>query len=346
MTNKLKLKLYSAVLIFTLGSCGNDAEKSGNDTRPNLNVDAFIVSENEFSSELLTTADLLPNEQVELKAPISGQVLAINFKEGTTVKKGQSIIRLDDRSWKAQLIGLDAELKNAERDLKRKQALIDVGGSSDEEVDIATTKIENLKAQIQQLKVNIDLANVKAPFSGVLGMRNFSLGAYLSAGTSITTLTQTGKIKVDYTLPASHQKSIKVGSKIEVVVNRDTLTADVYAINPVIDLDSRTINVRAFLNSNDSVSVLPGTYAEVIIPTDYTNEALLVPTQAIVPEINDQTIYVYEKGKAIKKQVFLGDRTADRVHVTKGIESGDTIITTGLLQVKDGQSVNLQSINH
>lgn len=345
-TKYMNLQLYTSLAIVAISlACGSAAENNETAARPNLKVDAFIVDESPFNSEVVTTANLLPLEQVELKAPIAGQVLKINFKEGSQIKAGQAIVQLDDRAWKAQLIGLEAQLKNAEKDFERKQSLVDFGGSSDEEIDIARTTIENLKSQIQQLKVNIDLANVRAPFSGVLGMRDFSLGAYLSTGESITVLTQTGQIKVDFTIAAQHHKSISIGNNITVLIDGDSLSATVYAISPTINLDSRTLNVRAELDLPEKTSILPGTFAEVIIPTDFSDAALLIPTQAVVPEINDQTVYVYQNGTAIKKQVYLGDRTADLVHITSGLGKGDTIITTGLLQVKDGMPVTLQSIS-
>jgi membrane fusion protein, multidrug efflux system len=340
------VSVSSFIFIFSLitVSCGGDEGGEANVQKPDLQAEGYVVTPSPFDNMIVTTADLLANEQVELKAPISGQVLEINFKEGQTVRKGQSIVRLDDRAWKAQLIGLNAQFENAQNEYERKKSLLEVEGSSQEEVDNAYTAVETLKSQIQQLKINIDLANVTAPFSGVIGMRNFSKGAYLREGESITFLTEVNQLKIDFTVAQAYQSSLEVGKSIGVVIDGDTLPAKIYAINPVIDKDSRTINVRAALAQSKSKFIMPGSYAEVLVSTDFLGDALLIPTQAVIPEMNSQTVYLYKGGKAKKQVIETGNRTADKVHVLKGLEAGDTVIVTGLMQIKDGMGITLQTV--
>lgn len=309
-----------------------------------LQVDAYRVMPQPFSKELLTTAQLMAEEQVELMAPMAGQVLAIYFKEGEKVTKGQKLIRLDDRSWKAQLVGVNAELEATQKDYNRKKELLSVEGSSQEEVDNAHSQIEILKSQVQQLQINIRLANVTAPFSGQLGMRDFSEGAFLKQGDLITTLFANKQLKVDFNLAQTHAQSIEIGKTVLVLVGQDTLEAKIYAVNPVVDFQTRTINVRALLEQKTNRTIMPGTYAEVLIKTNLINDALLIPTQAVVPSISEQTVYVYKNGKAVRKVVVIGNRTADKVHIVSGISAGDTVLTTGLLAVKDGMDLNIQSI--
>lgn len=333
-------------LIITAVSCDKQVEeKAKTGGRPMLQVIAEKVVAHSFANDISATANLLASEQVELKAPLSGMVLAISFKEGQHIKEGQPIIRIDDRVWKAQLVGLTSELETAEKELQRKNDLLEIDGSSQEEVDAAATTSEKLKAQIQQLQVNVQLANVKAPFSGQLGMRDFSMGAFLKEGDVITSLTAMNTLKVDFSLPQAYINSVEIGKNIHVIIGQDTLKASIYAISPLINASSRTINVRARLAQNTKKQVLPGTYAEVLVSTKLIENALLVPTQAVVPEINNQTVYIYKNGKAVRKTIELGTRTADKVHVLSGINAGDTLITTGLLQIKDGGQVKLQTVN-
>ncbi len=333
------------LLVATMLSCSKNTETSTPaGARPALQVVGYKVVPHSFANDITATANLLASEQVELKAPLAGMVLAIYFKEGQQIREGQSIIRLDDRVWRAQLSGLNSELETAEKELQRRKDLLEIEGSSQEEIDLAATTIEKLKAQIQQLQVNIQLANVKAPFSGKMGMRDFSLGAFLKEGDVITTLTATNTLKVDFSLPQAYINSIEMGKAIHVLVGKDTLEADIYAISPMINAESRTINVRARLPQSAKKDLLPGTYAEVLVSTKFIDNALLVPTQAVVPEIKDQTVYLYKGGKAIRKTVELGTRTADKVHVITGVAAGDTVITTGLLQIKDGGQVKLQTV--
>jgi len=343
------IRLKQRELLFTLFSlllfaCSSSKEQKNSAPQGNLSAEAFRVLAKPFNEEITTTANLLPFEQVVLMAPISGQVLDIFFKEGNHIKKGENIIRIYDRNWQAQLLGLKAQLETAQKDLNRKKSLLDIGGSTQEEIDIIYASTETLKSQIQQLQLNIELANVKAPFSGELGMRNFSTGTFLKEGQEITSLTDLSQLKVDFSLPQEYLSSLKLNSNVHLVIGGDTLNAKIYAINPVINAESRTINVRALLKQPTSKKILPGAFAEVLVATNYIGDALLVPTQAVVPEINDQTVYVYQNGKAVRKTIQLGIRTADMVHVVKGLSPGDTVITTGLLQIKEGMGIDLQVV--
>lgn len=344
------MKTWATFLLFItitgfLSSCENSAEGDIiSAPRAAMQVNGFKVEAKPFENDIKVTADLLAKEQVELKAPIAGMVLGIYFKEGEHVKKGDLLVRLDDRAWKAQLVGLKAQLKNAEKDLERKNALLEIEGSSQEEIDLAKTNVESLKAQIQQLQVNINLANVRAPFSGQIGMRDFSLGAYLKEGDVIASLTDVENLKVNFNLPEEYRKSIEIGNQVQVLINNDTIASKIYAINSVISTDSRTINVRSRLYQPKNKAIMPGAFAEVLVATNYVKDALMVPSQVIVPEIDKQTVYVYKGGKVTRNTIKLGARTNAEVHVTEGINEGDTIITTGLLQIREGMDVKLQSI--
>lgn len=340
--NKLLVIVFAS---FSFLSCGGGKKDQKQQVQPALRSEGYIAVASEFDNKFVTTATLFANEQTEIKAPVSGQVLRINFKEGASIRKGQSIVRLDDRSWKAQLSGLQAELEKSKKDYDRKQNLLQSGGSSEKDIEEVFATIQTLKSKINELHIKINLANVTAPFSGVIGMRDFSLGAYLKEGDLISVLTETKQLKIDFSLPSSYSESLSIGKIITVLVNKDSLKAVVYAINPVIDVNSRTINARALLTKFDEKTVLPGTFAEVIVSTNFSDDAILIPTQAVVPEINDQVVYLYKNGKAKRTTIEIGSRNSDLVHVTTGINIGDTIITTGLLQIRDGMGIELQPIN-
>lgn len=340
----MKKLLIIIGLSATIVSCDNSKKENNKSGTNALKVEAIKVISQPFNSQLITTANLMAKEQVNLMAPMAGQVLSIYFKEGQSVKKGQTLVRLDDRSWKAQLLGVKAELTAAESDYKRKKELLAVEGSSQEDVDIAFSKVELLKSKQIQLEVNIDLANVSAPFSGQLGMRDFSEGAFLNQGDLITSLSANEQLKVDFTIAQLHRNSIEVNKPVMILLEDDTLEAKVYAINPIIDKETRMINIRAILDQKKDKAVKPGTFAEVLIATGQINDAILIPTQAVVPSINEQTVYVYKNGKAIRKIIKMGDRDANNVLALDGLSVGDTVITTGLLQIKEEMDINILSI--
>lgn len=339
------INIFSLLCLALISSCGDGTGKQVATEVGRLQVETYKVVPEPFNNEIISTADLIANEQLSIIAPISGQVLEIYFNEGQKINKGEPIIRLDDRSWKAQLIGIKAELDAAEKDYERKKILLEIEGSSQEEVDQTYSTVETLKSQLQQLQLNIDIANVSAPFSGILGMRNFSKGAYLRVGDEITSLTELNHLKVDFTLPQEYLNDIKTGKTVRVIIGNDTLEANVYAINPLINAQSRTLNIRALLQQTTGKTIMPGTFAEVLVTTNFIKDALLIPTQAIVPEMDKQTVYLFKSGKAIKKDIQMGNRSADKVHILHGINPGDTIITTGLLQIKDGMTITQQLTN-
>lgn len=342
--NKIINVVFGVSLVFGLAACGDGKKQVPGAGANALPVEAFVVVEESYNDELTTTADIKAEEQVEIMAPMSGQVMAIFFKEGQSVSKGQSLVRMDDRIWQAQLLGVKAELYAAQKDLDRKKQLLAVEGSSQEELDNVFSKIEMLKSQQQQLLVNIDLANITAPFSGQLGMRNFSIGAFMKQGELITTLSTNNQLKVDFSISQMYAKSIAINNSVTILIGKDTFRAKVYAINPLINSETRTLNVRAMLEQKGANKIKPGTFAEVLISTNMVDNAILIPTQAVVPSINEQTVYISKNGKATRKTIKLGSRTKDKVLVLEGLSVGDTLITTGLLNIKEGMGLKIQKI--
>jgi membrane fusion protein (multidrug efflux system) len=332
------------IFIFSLMiSCGEKKAKMKESTIGEFLVDAVKVIPQDFETQLKVTANLLPFEKVELKAPVSGTVLSIDAKEGQFVKEGQLIVHLDDRTWIAQEKGVKAKLLSAQSDLKRKQELLTMEGASQQDVDQAQAEVDDLKAQIEELNVKINLANVSAPFDGNLGMRDFSLGAYLNQGQVITTLSQNWKLKVDFNFPSQYYEQLKEGHFVRVISNNDTVEAKIYAINPLVSSTSRTLQIRAVFENNDK-QFIPGNFAEVVVPIQVDKQAIIVPSDCIVPELNAQTVFVYHKGKVFRKKVELGARTSNRVQILSGIHAGDTVLTTGLMRVRDNFPVKINQI--
>jgi len=333
------------VLIFLLflTSCNEQKAKSTENNSSEFFVDAVKVVPQNFATQLKVTANILPFEQVEIKAPVSGTVLSINAKEGQFVKEGHLIVRLDDRAWLAQKKGLEAQLFSASADLKRKQELLTMEGASQQDVDQAQATADALSAQIEELNVKIDLANVTAPFDGNLGMRDFSLGSYLNQGQIITTLSQSWKLKVDFNFSSQYQEQVRVGKMVQVISKGDTLQSVIYAVNPLASNTSRTMQIRAVIEKN-SKDFIPGDFAEVVVPIQVDENAIIVPTDCIVPELNAQTVFVFHNGKAFRKTVELGARTDKMVQLLNGINAGDTVLTTGLMRVKDNFPVTIKQV--
>lgn len=324
-------------LVFSCSNADNNSKKRNQSSV--IIAEGFVVAPTHFENIVSVTANLLPFETVEVKTPVAGTVLAINFKEGQRVNKGQSLVQVDDRVWKAQIKGLKAQLIAAREDLQRKEALLKAEGASQEEVDMARSSVLQMEAKIEELSVYVSLAAVPAPFNGQLGLRDFSTGAYLSQGQVITQLAQTERLKVDFNMPGHYLNQIAVGKEIKVIANKDTLSASVYAVNPLINENTRTIQLRAMLDNKNNW--LPGDFAEVQIVLDVHDSAMVVPSQLIVPELGAETVFISRNGKAEKRTVITGVRTNKLVLVTEGLMSGDTLMATGLMQVREGAAVKI-----
>jgi len=328
---------------FSLCSC----KKSGDGSRKRnqssaLVAEGYVIAPGHFENKLTVTANLLPFETVDIKTPVAGTVLAIHFKEGQTINKGQSLIQIDDRVWKAQIKGLKAQLVAGKEELNRKEALLKAEGASQEEVDIARSEVQQLEAKIEELSVYTELASVPAPFTGQIGLRNFSIGAYLTQGQTITQIAQTDRMKVDFNLPGRYMNQLSVGKELKVTSNNDTLTASVYALNPLIDEQTRTIQARALLENRHNW--LPGDFAEALLILDVHDSSIAIPTQLVTPELGAETVFVCKGGKALKRTVTTGVRTDKLVLIQEGLFPGDTLLATGLMEVREGMPVTISKI--
>ena len=339
--NKKLLLLAGLVSVLLPGtSCREEKQQPAAVGRSLLQVEAIVAEPRRFENKFTSTANLLPFEEVELRAPVSGTVLGIYFREAQNVKEGDLLVRLDDRTLNAQIKGLKVQLNASLSDLRRKSELLKVEGVSEEEVEQSQAAVDGIKSRIEELTVSVNLANIKAPFDGKVGLRNFSIGSYLSQGQTITQLVQTQKLKVDFNIASRYLDEVKVGKMVMVISSSDTLEAEVYAISPFVNATSRTAQVRAVIQNNNR-GFIPGDFAEVQVALNVDNEALVVPTDVIIPELNAQTLFIYRNGKAMRTEVLLGSRTDTEVQVLSGLSPGDTVLTTGLLQVKDLTQVEI-----
>ncbi len=346
MSIKIDNFLYVAILFSVLlASCNNQNDQRNQGSAP-LSVEGYVAYAEPFKETIRSTGDILPWEKVEIRTPVAGNVQSISFEEGSYIREGSLLVEIDSRTWKAQKKGMESRLSIARKDLERKKQLRSIEGSSQEEVDQAEALVSELEAQIEELAVRIDLATIRAPFSGRLGMRDFSPGAYLAQGDLVTSLVQDNQLRINFTVPARYATLFEPGIKINIISRSfpDTVTAQVYTSDPVIHQNTRTMQVRA-KTDNSNGALIPGDFATVITKAQINDNAILLPAETIIPELNSQVVYKVHQGKASKTTIETGTRTANRVHVLSGISVGDTIITTGLMEIRDGREIRVTSVN-
>lgn len=329
------------------GEAGSGAfqAQQGNGRRI-LNVNAIVIKERTLVDEINPRGRLIPDEEVDLSFQTSGQIVQINFSEGGEVRKGQLLAKVNDAPLQAQLKKLEAQLKLAQDRVYRQSALLEKDAVSKEAYEQVKTDLEALNADIQLVRANIDLTELRAPFDGIIGLRQVSEGAYASPATVVAKLTKISPLKVEFSIPERYSGRLKAGAMVSFTVdgNLDTFYANVYATESKIDPITNTLTVRA-LYPNRNGRLLPGTPANIWVRMFELSDAIPIPSQAIVPEMGKDKVFLYKSGKAEPVFITKGLRTASDVQAIEGLRVGDTLIVSGTLQLRTGLPVMLDNIN-
>jgi membrane fusion protein (multidrug efflux system) len=331
--------LGSIVLITAMSACHSTAPETKNAKQKlsGLKVEAFIVKPSVLDQSITVSGTLKPFEETVIMPEVSGRVVSINLQEGKTVKRGTVLIELFNDDLKAQLRKSQAQLQIAEETLKRQDELIKVNGISQSDYDQALLQVKSITADIEVLNVQIGRTKIKAPFDGTVGLRNVSLGAQVSTTTALVTLREVDQLKLDFSVPEKYSSEIKPGAKVQFSLQGDDqkYEAEVMASEQGIEYTTRNLKVRAVIK-NPSSSLVPGAFATVELSLEKINHALMVPTQAVIPQEKDKRLIVANHGKAKFVIIKTGIRNSSQIDVISGINPGDTIITTGLLFLKPG----------
>jgi membrane fusion protein (multidrug efflux system) len=311
-----------------------------------LNVNAIVVKTQRLTDEVKTVAILLPDEEVDLSFETSGKITDIFFEEGTSVTKGQLLAKVNDRPLQAQLQRLVSQLKLAEDRVFRQDALLKRDAVSKEAYEQVKTDLATLNADIEIVKENIKLTELRAPFDGTIGLRQVSVGAYVSPTTVIAKLTKIVPLKVEFSVSEQYTSQIRKGTNLtfKIAGTLQSFAAKVYAVESSIDPTTHQFTARA-LYANTARTMLPGRYADVQLTSADIPDAIAIPTEAIVPEMGKDKVFLYRSGKAEPVEVTTGIRTDAKVQIVKGLQAGDTLITSGTLQLRMGLPVTLDNID-
>ncbi|QJW89896.1 efflux RND transporter periplasmic adaptor subunit [Spirosoma taeanense] len=311
---------------------------------PTPAVNGFVVVSQSLKEEVVSSGSLLAAEQVDIYPEISARITQLNIREGQPVQKGDLLVKLFDADLRAQLQKLQAQADNARRTEERNKQLLDRGGISQQEFDIATTNLRSSLADIELVRANLQRTEIRAPFSGIIGLRNVSSGAVVSPNTLIARLQQISSLKLDFSIPEKYGQSVHTGSTISFLVDGASNPSQgvVYAIEPGVEEETRNLRIRARV-SNPSLRFRPGTFARVTL-TIQNEKSLVVPTQAIIPQTRTNQVVVVKNGKAQFRDVKTGLRTAGTIQVLSGVQAGDTVATTGLLFLKPDVPVKVNRV--
>ncbi len=288
----------------------------------------------------MATGSVAADESVELASEIAGRVTALNFEEGARVRQGDVLVKIEDAELVAQLNRAESRVALARAQAERQRVLVRAGGTSQADLDAAESEVLVLEAEAKLARALLAKTELRAPFDGVIGLRYVSIGANLTAGTRIATLQKLDSLKVEFSLAERHLGRIQPDGEVRVTVAgiTESFTGRIYAQEPRIDPETRTLRLRARA-ANPGNRVLAGGFATVEVPLQAIPDALMVPADALITGLNEQQVYVLENGRAQPRRVQTGLRLAREVQITSGLEAGAVVITSGQLQLRPGAAV-------
>ena len=323
----------------------DEKDKRGDKGKVEKKVDAIIVKPSLLINEISVSGSLLAFEEVELKNEVAGRVVKINLPEGKFVKKGTLLVKLFDDDLQSSLHKLTTQLAIQQKIYNRKSELLKVSGISQNDYDQTGLLLNSLKADIEVEKTLIRKTEVLAPFDGVIGLRNISIGAIVTPSTLLSTIRTANKIKLDFSVPEKYSSVISTGMKVKFKMsnNDKTYDATVIATEQGINVGTRSLKVRALVNSS-ARELVSGAFANVTLRLSENHNALMIPTQTIIPEEENKSVIVARHGKAHFITVQTGIRKASDIEITDGLQPGDTVITSGLLFLKEGGKLQYATI--
>lgn len=346
-TNPLLVFFAIIVLCISLAGCSKKKKEdlSKKEDKPAI-VDVIIASHQGISSITEANGSIVANEFVELHTEVSGRITYLNIPEGTNVAQGTVLARINDADLQAQLNKTRVQLELAQKTEQRLAKLLAVNGISQGEYDTALNQVNSLKADMAYTQVLIDKTVLRAPFSGLIGLRQISQGAYVSPTTIIATMQQVNKLKIDFTVPEEYAGIIRKGSVVEVAVEgqgKSRCKAVVIAREPQVNQTTRNLLIRASLSN---CSANPGTFAKVYFNAGAARKSIMVPTNAIIPDDKNKKLVLVKNGVANYVVVETGVRQEGSVEITSGIADGDSIVVDGVLFARPDKPVKVRSVKN
>lgn len=341
-------RLYILPLgLFLMTACKSKKEPVNDKTSappPAVVVDVLIASARPITNSVEANGTVIASESVELHPEVSGRLTYLNIPEGTTIKAGTVIAKINDADLQAQLTKTKVALDLSEKTETRLKKLVSIQGINQADYDLAVNTVNGYKADIAYTQSLIEKTVLRAPFTGVVGLRQVSLGAFVSPTTILATLQQVDKVKIDFTIPEEYSNLIQKGKTVDVEIDASKLTkakAVIIATEPQVNLNTRNLKVRAILQDT---RVNLGAYVKVLVQSGTDVKGILIPTNAIIPDDKNKQLVLVKGGKASFVNIETGARQAGNIEVTKGLSEGDTVVITGVLFAKPKSSLKVRGV--
>ncbi|MBC7947731.1 MAG: efflux RND transporter periplasmic adaptor subunit [Chitinophagaceae bacterium] len=331
--------------LFFLSSCkGKKTSTTTRETTPTI-VDVMVATPQELTNIIEANGTVIANESVELRPEVSGRLTYLNVPEGKMVSKGTVLARINSADLAAQVQKSRVQMQLAMTTQERLKKLLDVQGINQADYDAVVNQVNSLRADIAYTQTLIDKTVIRAPFSGTIGLRKVSPGAYVSPATVIASIQQLGKPKIDFTLPEQYSELIKVGDLVDVNVDAASelrRKATIIALEPQANTQTRNVVVRALLNAG---AANPGAFVKVYVSgSDTARKSIMVPTNTIIPDDRNSQLILVKNGKANFVTVETGLRSASNVEIVRGINIGDTVVVTGVLFARPNAILKVRNV--
>jgi len=293
-----------------------------------------------LKEQITATGTLAADESVDLVSELSGKIVSIDFREDSKVSRGDVLLRIDDTELRAQLARAESRLNLAQAQARRQEQLGVGVGTSQDAFDAAMNELRVLEAEAEVVRTQLAKTEIRAPFDGRIGLRHVSEGAYLTPNTRIASLQKVDPIKIEFAVAERYLDRLQRDAQVRISVAgiHGSFTGTVYAFEPQVDLSTRMLRMRARAPNPDS-RALPGGFATVEVPLRESPNAILVPTDALIVGLNEQHVYVIEEDRAVLRRVETGLRRSREIEILSGLRAGDTVITSGQLQLRPGLPV-------
>jgi membrane fusion protein (multidrug efflux system) len=343
MINKF-LSLTTIVFLVATVSCKSKQEDKKPTAPPPTVVDVIVASGQKISNTVEVNGTVVAAEYVELHPEVSGRLTYLNVPEGSRVEKGTIMAKINDADLQAQVAKTKVLLELAQKTEERYRKLLSVNGINQADYDAILNQVNGYKADLVYTQALIDKTVVKAPFSGIVGLRQISPGAFVTTASIIATIQQVDKLKVDLTVPETYAKILRKGNTIDVLLDNGTGTkqkATIVAVEPQANITTRNLKVRAIL---DNGKANLGGFVKAYLDAGDDNKAILIPTNSIIPDDKNNLVIVVKDGKAVFIPVKTGVRQANVVEITDGIKAGDSVVVTGVLFARPKAKLKIRSV--
>lgn len=344
-------KCVSYILLMFLAACGSKKDPSpksgataGDGKAQAAIVDVIVAKGNAIENIIEANGTVVPFEYAELRPEISGRITFLDVPEGKLIEKGTLIARIYDADLQATLSKSKVQLDLAIVTEQRLKKLLDISGVNQADYDAALNQVNSLKADIEYTQAQIAKTFIRAPFTGVIGLKQVSIGAYITNANIIATIQQVNQLKVDFTIPEEYNNVIKKGNYVDVEVDAATKAkrkAQIVATEPQVTLTTRNLKVRTIM---DGSTARPGAFVKVLINAGADKKAIMVPTNCIIPDDKNKQLVLVKSGKASFVTVKTGVRLADNVEITSGVNEGDSVVVTGVLFARPKGDLKVRSV--